>query len=96
MPKVELQFSGGLESLTGGNKVVKVNFSGEQVVLEKVIEWIRTSLIKEKHEYFVQGEHVRPGILVLINDVDWELEGKTSYVIQEGDCITFISTLHGG
>ncbi|EME28768.1 Ubiquitin-related modifier 1 homolog 1 [Galdieria sulphuraria] len=96
MPQVELQFGGGLESLTGGNKVVPANFSGEQVVLGRVIDWIRTCLIKEKHEYFVQGEHIRPGILVLINDVDWELEGKTSYVIQEGDRITFISTLHGG
>ncbi len=38
----------------------------------------------------------RPGILCLINDVDWELEGKLEYVVQEGDCITFISTLHGG
>ena len=38
----------------------------------------------------------RPGILVLINDVDWELEGKTEYKVQPGDTIVFISTLHGG
>jgi molybdopterin converting factor small subunit len=38
----------------------------------------------------------RPGILVLINDVDWELEGEWEYQIADGDRITFISTLHGG
>ena len=59
---------------------------------------------------------VRPGILVLVNDSDWELLGELEYVVQvkfslmqvrlhyvlllktfqEGDSITFISTLHGG
>jgi ubiquitin related modifier 1 len=38
----------------------------------------------------------RPGILVLINDADWELEGELEYEIVEGDKIVFISTLHGG
>ena len=38
----------------------------------------------------------RPGILVLINEVDWELEGTLDYTLQPGDTITFISTLHGG
>ncbi|KAJ3504146.1 hypothetical protein NMY22_g18019 [Coprinellus aureogranulatus] len=38
----------------------------------------------------------RPGILVLVNDTDWELEGEGEYVLQDGDEIVFISTLHGG
>ncbi|KAM5359236.1 hypothetical protein ACJZ2D_014626 [Fusarium nematophilum] len=38
----------------------------------------------------------RPGILVLINDADWELEGEEAYEIQSGDSILFVSTLHGG
>lgn len=40
--------------------------------------------------------HSRPGILVLINDTDWELEGEGAYELQNGDEIVFISTLHGG
>jgi ubiquitin related modifier 1 len=40
--------------------------------------------------------HRRPGILVLINDADWELEGEEAYEIQNGDNILFVSTLHGG
>ena len=38
----------------------------------------------------------RPGILVLINDADWELEGEEKYEIVNGDNILFVSTLHGG
>ena len=38
----------------------------------------------------------RPGILVLINDADWELEGEETYEIQPKDNILFVSTLHGG
>lgn len=34
----------------------------------------------------------RPGILVLINDTDWELEGDLDYEIQNGDNIMFISS----
>lgn len=40
--------------------------------------------------------HRRPGILVLINDADWELESELDYVLQDRDEIVFISTLHGG
>ena len=38
----------------------------------------------------------RPGVLVLVNDTDWELEGEGDYQLQDGDEIVFISTLHGG
>lgn len=38
----------------------------------------------------------RPGILVLINEADWELEGEDNYALKNGDNILFVSTLHGG
>jgi ubiquitin related modifier 1 len=38
----------------------------------------------------------RPGILVLVNDVDWELTGELQTEVSDGDSIVFISTLHGG
>jgi molybdopterin converting factor small subunit len=38
----------------------------------------------------------RPGILVLINNVDWELCDEIEYELQNNDEIVFISTLHGG
>jgi len=40
--------------------------------------------------------NVRPGILVLVNDADWELEGERECVLGEGDEVVFVSTLHGG
>ncbi len=38
----------------------------------------------------------RPGVLILINDTDWELEGEGDYQLKDGDEVVFISTLHGG
>ena len=57
---------------------------------------MRKNCLKEKEEMFVQGDTVRPGIIVMINDTDWELEGTGSYQIQNNDVVAFISTLHGG
>jgi ubiquitin related modifier 1 len=42
------------------------------------------------------GVGVRPGVLVLVNDVDWELEGALACALRDGDVVAFISTLHGG
>ena len=38
----------------------------------------------------------RPGILVLINDCDWELRDELDGELEDGDLVVFISTLHGG
>lgn len=35
----------------------------------------------------------RPGILVLVNDTDWELEGELDYQLQQRDSIMFISSV---
>lgn len=41
-------------------------------------------------------EQLRAGILVLINDSDWELDGKEEAIVNDKDTVGFISTLHGG
>ena len=64
--------------------------------IRSLLPWITTNLLQERPELFVQGATVRPGILVLVNDADWELMGELDYQIEKGDKITFISTLHGG
>lgn len=38
----------------------------------------------------------RPGVLILINENDWELEGGLDAELNAKDSILFISTLHGG
>ncbi|KAF7319388.1 Ubiquitin-related modifier 1 [Mycena chlorophos] len=61
-----------------------------------LIRYLRDNLLKERDELFMENETVRPGILVLVNDTDWELEGEGEYALKNGDEIVFISTLHGG
>ena len=53
----------------------------------------------QAHMLFLKGtrsETVRPGVLVLVNDADWELCGGPGARVGAGDRVTFISTLHGG
>ncbi|KAK4811662.1 hypothetical protein QYF61_024734 [Mycteria americana] len=64
--------------------------------IRSLLKWIKQNLLKERPELFMQGESVRPGILVLINDADWELMGELDYKLQDQDNVLFISTLHGG
>ncbi|KAH9834943.1 ubiquitin-like modifier 1 [Rhodofomes roseus] len=69
---------------------------GRQADVAYLILWLRDNLLKERAELFVENGTVRPGILVLVNDTDWELEGEGDYQLKDGDEIVFISTLHGG
>ena len=68
----------------------------DQWTLRRLLPWIKDNLLKERPEFLLQGDSVRPGILVLVNDADWELCGELDYVIENKDRIIFISTLHGG
>ena len=45
---------------------------------------------------FKHGSCRRPGVLVLVNDCDWELSGQLDTPLEEKDVVVFISTLHGG
>nr|XP_057913639.1 ubiquitin-related modifier 1 isoform X1 [Doryrhamphus excisus] len=74
-------------------KMIPFYFQGD---MKQLLAWIQQNLLKERPELFVQGESVRPGILVLINDADWELMGELDYRLQDQDNVVFISTLHGG
>ncbi|KZT43388.1 ubiquitin-related modifier 1 [Sistotremastrum suecicum HHB10207 ss-3] len=69
---------------------------GRPADVRYLIHWLKDNRLKERPELFVENGTVRPGILVLINDTDWELEGEEEYVLENGDDIVFISTLHGG
>ncbi|KAI5475935.1 hypothetical protein MNV49_000710 [Pseudohyphozyma bogoriensis] len=71
---------------------------GRPADIRYLIWWLREYLLTDKGrpELFVQGDSIRPGILILINSCDWELEGELEYEVKDGDEIVFISTLHGG
>ena len=98
---VEIEFSGGAELLFKKIKKHKIELPDKMGVantwtIRDLIGWIKDNLLCERPELFVQGESVRPGILVMINNTDWDLVGGLDYVINNNDTILFISTLHGG
>lgn len=97
MPLVKLEFLGGLDQIFNNVRQQKIQ-APTDATLGDLLPLITDQLLANKADYdvFIQEETVRPGILVLINDTDWELEGKEEYVLEDGDVITFTSTLHGG
>lgn len=99
--KISLEFSGGAELLF--NKVKKHEIelperteTDDIWTLRALIAWITKNLLQERPELFVQGETVRPGILVMVNMTDWALLGELNYKLENNDEVLFISTLHGG
>jgi ubiquitin related modifier 1 len=82
--------------LFDNKKAIDLQIAKAGFNMKDLIELLRSEHLKDKEEMFVQSGSVRPGIIVLINDTDWELEDTTSYVLLPNDKIAFISTLHGG
>ncbi|XP_029816444.1 ubiquitin-related modifier 1 [Manacus vitellinus] len=95
---LQVEFGGGAELLFDGVKKHQVTLpcQPEPWDIRNLLKWIKQNMLKERPELFMQGESVRPGILVLINDADWELMGELDYKLQDQDNVVFISTLHGG
>ncbi|KAJ8705049.1 hypothetical protein PYW08_012369 [Mythimna loreyi] len=103
---ISIQFGGGAELLFDKIKKREVDLPAlkkylpdcqrEKWTIRELLLWIKENLLREREELFLQGDSVRPGILVLINDADWELCGELDYELQNRDTIMFISTLHGG
>ncbi|KAH9064619.1 ubiquitin-related modifier 1 [Lactarius vividus] len=103
--RLKVEFGGGLELLFSNQRkhlvtvppvVLQGNEGEGPADINFLIHWLKDNLLKERPELFIEGGTVRPGILVLVNDTDWELEGEGDYELKEGDEIVFISTLHGG
>ncbi|XP_048427488.1 ubiquitin-related modifier 1 homolog 2-like [Pyrus x bretschneideri] len=98
--RLTLEFGGGLELLYNSVKIHNVNVEmqngAEKLTMKDLLSWIRTHMIKERPEMFMKGDTVRPGVLALVNDCDWELSGQLDTTLKEKDVVVFISTLHGG
>uniref|UniRef100_T1GVD4 Ubiquitin-related modifier 1 homolog n=1 Tax=Megaselia scalaris TaxID=36166 RepID=T1GVD4_MEGSC len=88
---------GGAENLFENIKKREVLLEGgKKWTIRELLQWMKINILKDRPELFLQDDTVRPGILVLVNDSDWELLGELDYEIQQNDNILFISTLHGG
>ncbi|KAJ2660477.1 Ubiquitin- modifier 1 [Coemansia sp. RSA 1200] len=98
---VSVEFSGGMELLMK-DKTQKlqielaVESQKEQPTVRDLIRFIRDNVVAEKKELFSKNDTVCPGILVIVNEVDWEVEDGADTRLETGDSVLFISTLHGG
>ncbi|KAH6987552.1 hypothetical protein BKA56DRAFT_479371 [Ilyonectria sp. MPI-CAGE-AT-0026] len=94
--------SGGLEMLFSHQRshtltIPAADKDGRASTIAYLIDYLCDHVMDDsRKDLFVLDNHLRPGILVLINDADWELEGEEAYEVQSGDSILFVSTLHGG
>ncbi|CAM38591.1 ubiquitin related modifier (urm1)-like protein [Leishmania braziliensis MHOM/BR/75/M2904] len=97
--KIKISLSGGCELLF--NKEESITLADVVPVgatVAELIDILRRDYIKERPELFVDatGTNVRPGILVLVNGCDAEVFGGVQHVLEDGDEVEFVSTLHGG
>ncbi|KAL7641460.1 UNVERIFIED_CONTAM: hypothetical protein RMT77_007331 [Armadillidium vulgare] len=99
--KLTLEWAGGSEMIFGNIRKRTVELSDEVLKgkdIRSLLKWLKadSGFLTHNPELFFSGDTVRPGILVVINDSDWELCNELDYQLQDGDFISFISTLHGG
>ena len=93
---IKCEFSGGLETLFDNQKTLSVEIN-EGSNIQDLLNILRNSHLKKTPELFVTTDNrIRAGVLVLINDDDWELHGCEDYMLENKDSIAFVSTLHGG
>ena len=98
LAKLTVDFSGGCELLFHTSQLNLPGKVPQATTLGQLVVFLKNNYVKERADQFVDpsGTMLRPGILALVNDADCEVEGGMEYVLQEGDNIAFISTLHGG
>ncbi|CBK20144.2 uncharacterized protein [Blastocystis hominis] len=83
-----------MDVLFGGRQKLDLDVSLKTI--EELIVYLKEKELSEREELFVEGTNLRSGILVLVNDVDWEVLDREKTELNEGDDILFLSTLHGG
>ncbi|KAL8936599.1 MAG: hypothetical protein Q9211_004108 [Gyalolechia sp. 1 TL-2023] len=99
---ITVEFTGGLDMLFSKKRKHLISLpaadeNGNPPDMAFLVRYLCKNLMTDRRkEFFVVDDTIRPGILVLVNDADWELEGEGNYVLQTGDEILFVSTLHGG
>lgn len=95
--KIKVEFLGGAELLFNNQKCLNLDLDGSiEWTVAKLIKLLVETHIKERPEMFSIEGRIRPGILVLVNEIDFEVLGGHDYAIQPNDRILFLSTLHGG
>jgi len=89
--KLALEFAGGMELLFANQRELEVDIPGDStaVNVKTALAYIRDCVLVDtaRADMFMKGSTIRPGVLVLINDADWELTGmEESGTCGDGDC----------
>lgn len=93
--KIKLDFGGGSEYLFGNKTKFDISLPANSTI-QDLLDYMRKNLLQERDELFYLENTIRPGILCLVNDTDWEVLGNEEYELEDNDTVSFISTLHGG
>lgn len=97
--KVRIELSGGLE-LIFKKKEFQLDFNNNSenstVTIKDLVDELKKHILERPDFFLTKDGTVRPGILVIINDADWELFDKENTKLNDNDVVGFISTLHGG
>mmetsp|Transcript_71496 Transcript_71496/g.83173 ORF Transcript_71496/g.83173 Transcript_71496/m.83173 type:complete len:103 (-) Transcript_71496:40-348(-) len=99
LQNLRAEFSGGCELLFGKKSCISLsNVVPVGTTLQGLVQILKSSYIVERPDQFVDatGSTLRPGVLALVNNCDAEVMGGMAYVLEEGDLVEFVSTLHGG
>ncbi|EGG09345.1 uncharacterized protein MELLADRAFT_71254 [Melampsora larici-populina 98AG31] len=99
--KLKVELGGGLETLFGNSTTMMMELS-EPFDIRHLISVLATRVNPPTSLslFCSPGPEwdIKPGILPLVNDEDWELLEPSGMeaVLKDGDNVLFISTLHGG
>lgn len=99
LPQLTVEFSGGCELLFGKqSKIALASVVPLGSSLSALVRILRDKYIQERPEQFLDATQtgLRPGVLVLVNNCDAEVLGGMDYLLESGDTVEFVSTLHGG
>lgn len=83
----------------GANRTDESKSTDSRVwTLRRLLVWLKkdSGFLTGDEELFFSGDSIRNGVMVLVNDTDWELVGELDYELEPDDNVVFISTLHGG
>ena len=98
MVSIRAEFSGGLEVITGNKSHVDIDLDRlDSNSMKSLISYVRDNVVQFRKDHFVEtGTKIKPGIIVLVNNCDWEIIGGEDDTLKKDDIVTFIMTLHGG
>ncbi|KAH8582564.1 Ubiquitin-related modifier 1 family [Cryptosporidium sp. chipmunk genotype I] len=95
---IKVEFSGGLEILAGDKQSFEIELNDlKSNSMKSLILYVKENIIQYRKDHFIEtGSKIKPGIIVLVNNCDWDILGGENYALSNGDLVTFIMTLHGG